>query len=159
MREHDELGKCPICSIVKMDGCSKSNSRRKKLITERFALIERHIEESVYLMSRPKFILNEQQQSTYVLLHAIDDHNFSAHPMSIHVNKQWMITIHRTELDAINQLQNAWQQQQLDIKSTDDLALQLIDIITKNYFRFIDEVEDRVFHLKIKMLTVLTIRS
>ena len=65
--------------------------------------------------------------------------------MSIHVNKQWMITIHRTELDAINQLQNAWQQQQLDIKSTDDLALQLIDIITKNYFRFIDEVEDRVF--------------
>ena len=78
MREHDELGKCPISSIVKMDGCSKSNSRRKKLITERFALIERHIEESVYLMSRPKFILNEQQQSTYVLCMRLMIITFSA---------------------------------------------------------------------------------
>ncbi|ARB76890.1 MULTISPECIES: CorA metal ion transporter family protein [Staphylococcus] len=135
----------PSAASLKWMDVVNPTAEEKKLITERFALIERHIEESVYLMSRPKFILNEQQQSTYVLLHAIDDHNFSAHPMSIHVNKQWMITIHRTELDAISQLQNAWQHQQLDITSTDDLALQLIDIITKNYFRFIDEVEDRVF--------------
>ena len=68
----------------------------------------------------------------HILLHAID-HNFSAHPMSIHVNKQWMITIHRTELDAINQLQmhgnnSSW------ILSQHDLALQLIDIITKIIF-------------------------
>ncbi|MEJ7495930.1 magnesium transporter CorA, partial [Staphylococcus pasteuri] len=62
----------PSAASLKWMDVVNPTAEEKKLITERFALIERHNEESVYLMSRPKFILNEQQQSTYVLLHAID---------------------------------------------------------------------------------------
>lgn len=122
----------------------------KDLILKELNLQPHQVEESIYLMSRPKFIINTKKDIKYVVLHSINDRNFSAEPMSLTMDSKLLVTIHENEVKEINQLKETLVNQKNNDINTNIIALKLINLVTKHYFKYIDHVENSVFSFENK---------
>ncbi|UDI77447.1 magnesium transporter CorA [Staphylococcus taiwanensis] len=128
---------------------TQPTERERQILVEQFKITSHRIKESVYTISRPKFNVNHHQSEKYLVLHAIDDANFSAKPISITVQKNKLITIHEDVIDEIHRMEHDIHNGTL-YATADELAVQLLDEITSSYFKYVNTVEDTVFSFENK---------
>ncbi|EHJ08957.1 CorA metal ion transporter family protein [Staphylococcus simiae] len=147
---------------------NQPTSEEKDILKSKFNLADHRIEESIYTVSRPKVAINHTNMQKYLVLHSINSEDFSAEPMSITVQEHQLITIHQNDIQALNDI-TAETLKTTNVDSIDYIAIRIIDKVTANYFKYIDDVEDTVFSFENKnvdstnnrslMKDVFTIRS
>lgn len=121
----------------------------KELLKSHFNLADHRIEESIYTVSRPKVAINHSNMQKYLVLHSINDEDFSAEPMSMTVQDNQLITIHQNDIKALKIITEETLKA-TEVTSIDYIAIRIIDKVTADYFKYIDDVEDTVFSFENK---------
>lgn len=140
----DSIHNVPTNSNFIWCDCINPNENEKQFLFEHFKMDKHKIEESIYTISRPKFGVDEKDKNKYFVLHAIKDQDFSANPISITTFNNNVVTVHQNNIDVIDHIIKSIKNHELETNA-ETITLEIIDGITKNYFNYIDDVEDTVF--------------
>lgn len=126
------------------------NDEEQQYLTKHLNMMPHQLKESVYVMSKPTLYKNKSNDTKYIVLHVINNQNFSAEPMSITIDHHFVITVHQSSINAIDQLKKQLLTPQQQTMSANYLLLKITDIITKRYFDYVGNVEDTVFSFERK---------